>query len=123
MPNEHFVPVHAEFANAAERVDWARRNDATVRSIAQRGARFEAETLRLFCVGHVLRLILSEAASQSDKPGRELKLMLLDAKKAHLHAMAEREIYVELPPERARPGSCCLLRRCLYGTRDAPRLW
>ena len=25
-------------------------------------ARFEAETLRLFCVGHVLRLILSELA-------------------------------------------------------------
>ena len=37
--------------------------------------------------------------------------------------MAEREVYVELPPERARDGYCCRLRRCLYGTRDAPRLW
>ena len=49
--------------------------------------------------------------------------MLLDAKKAHLHAMAERPIYVHLPPERARPGYCCRLVRSLYGTRDAPRLW
>ena len=69
-----------------------------------------------------LRLIMSEAASQGSRPGSELCLMLLDAKKANLNAMAEREIYVGLPPERARPGYCCLLRQCLYGTRDAPRL-
>ena len=49
--------------------------------------------------------------------------MLLDAKKAHLHAMAERPIFVELPPERARPSYCCRLLRSLYGTRDALRLW
>ena len=70
-----------------------------------------------------MRLILSEAASQGAAPGQELKVMLLDAKKAHLHAMAERPIFVQLPPERARPGYCCRLIRSLYGTRDAPRLW
>ena len=70
-----------------------------------------------------MRLILREAASQGAAPGKELKVMLLDAKKAHLHAMAERPIYVQLPPERARPGYCCRLIRSLYGTRDAPRLW
>ena len=47
--------------------------------------------------------------------------MVLDAKKAHLHAPAVRDVCVELPPERARPGYCCRLRRCLYGTHDAPR--
>ena len=30
---------------------------------------------------------------------------------------------VELPPEIRRPGYCARLRRCLYGTRDAPALW
>ena len=69
-----------------------------------------------------MRLIVSEAASQGEAPGNELKIMLLDAKKAHLHAMAERPIFVDLPPERARPGYCCRLIRSLYGTRDAPRL-
>jgi len=49
--------------------------------------------------------------------------MLLDAKKARLHAFAEREIFIELPPERRRPGFCGRLVRSLYGTRDAPSLW
>ena len=49
--------------------------------------------------------------------------MFLDAKKAHLHAPAVRNVFVELPPERARPGYCCRLKRCLYGTRDAPQQW
>ena len=37
--------------------------------------------------------------------------------------MAARPIFVDLPPERARPGYCCRLLRSLYGTRDAPQLW
>ena len=28
---------------------------------------------------------------------------------------------VDLPPERARPGFCCKLKRCLCGTRGAPQ--
>ncbi len=49
--------------------------------------------------------------------------MVVDARKAHLHAMAERDIFVELPPEASRHGQCARLRRCLYGTRDAPARW
>jgi hypothetical protein len=70
-----------------------------------------------------LRMILSHAASgrRSSKGGR--KILVIDARKAHLHAMAERTVYVALPPEVRRPGMCALLRRCLYGTRDAPARW
>ena len=49
--------------------------------------------------------------------------MVLDAKKAHPHAFAERELYVALPPERRLAGYCGRLVRSLYGTRDAPALW
>ena len=49
--------------------------------------------------------------------------MVIDARKAHLHAMTEREIYVDLPPELGRAGYCGRLRRCLYGTRDASARW
>ena len=56
-----------------------------------------------------MRLILSEAASRGMK-GRELKVQLLDAKKAHLNAPAVRPIFVELPPERAKEGYCCRLK-------------
>ena len=70
-----------------------------------------------------MRLILSEAASQGRWRGREMKAQLLDAKKAHLHAPAVRPVFVDLPPERAREGYCCRLKKCLCGTRDAPRQW
>ena len=39
------------------------------------------------------------------------------------HAECARELYVELPPELGKPGLCGRLRRCLYGTRDAPARW
>ena len=40
-----------------------------------------------------------------------------------LLAHVARPIYVDLPPELARPGWCARLKRCLYGTRDAPKRW
>ena len=48
---------------------------------------------------------------------------VLDARKAHLHAFADRTVFTQLPPEEAAPGYCARLVRCLYGTRDAPKRW
>ena len=70
-----------------------------------------------------LRMLISEAATNR-KPGQQgKKLLVIDARKAHLHATAVRELFVELPPEIRKPGRCGRLKRCLYGTRDAPALW
>jgi hypothetical protein len=66
-----------------------------------------------------LRLLLSMAASS----GHDVKIEVLDARKAHLHAFADRTVFVQLPPEEAEPGYCARLVRCLYGTRDAPKRW
>ncbi len=66
-----------------------------------------------------LRLLLSMAASS----GHDVKLEVLDARKAHLHAFADRTVFVRLPPEVDEPGYCARLVRCLYGTRDAPKRW
>ena len=65
-----------------------------------------------------LRMLLSIAAST-----RGCKILVMDARKAHLHATVDRLIYVDLPPEARKPGMCARLRRCLYGTRDAPARW
>ncbi len=65
------------------------------------------------------RLLLSLAASD---PG-DIKIEVLDARKAHLHAFADRTVFTQLPPEEATPGYCARLVRCLYGTRDAPKRW
>ena len=72
-----------------------------------------------------LRLLLSWTATQTRKGRYQRKIMKIDVKKAHLHAEAEREVYVQLPYElrTKHPGMCWRLRRCLYGTRDAPKRW
>ena len=67
-----------------------------------------------------LRMMISHAASGRSHGLGGRKLLVIDARKAHLHAMAEREVYVDLPPEQSVPGMCSRLNRCLYGTRDAP---
>ena len=69
-----------------------------------------------------LRLLLSDIASRHGRGTRpEIKMMAIDASKAHLHAMAGRELYIELPPEAG--GGCARLRRSLYEIRDALALW
>ena len=67
-----------------------------------------------------LRLVLSRVASNRSHGRGGRKLLVIDARKAHFHALAERNLFVQLPPELAKPGICAKLRRCLYGTRDAP---
>jgi hypothetical protein len=66
-----------------------------------------------------LRLLLALAASD----GADIKVEVLDARKAHLHAFADRTVFTQLPPEESAPGYCARLVRCLYGTRDAPKRW
>ena len=56
-----------------------------------------------------LRLLLSGMATDRQIGANETKMMVLDAKKAHLHAAAERELFIELPPE-AGGGFARLLR-------------
>ena len=70
-----------------------------------------------------LRLLLSRTATGRRHGRGGKKVMLVDARKAHLHAEVDREIYVCLPPEEHEEVFCARLRRCLYGTRDAPARW
>ena len=50
--------------------------------------------------------------------------MVLDVKRAPLHGIATRTLYVELPDGESENGKYVgLLKRTLYGTRDAPVAW
>jgi len=51
------------------------------------------------------------------------KVMLIDVRKAHLNAVCEDEVYVELPLEAEAPGKCGKLLRWLYGMRPAANAW
>ena len=75
-------------------------------------------------------MILSEAATRPPPAGAgrcggaaRRNVMSLGANQAQLQAPSVHNVCVELPPERARPGYCCRLRRCIYGTRGAPHKW
>ena len=48
-----------------------------------------------------------------------LKIEFIDIKRAFFHAIARREVYVELPAEDAQEGMCGLLKKSMYGTSDA----
>eukprot|EP00974_Lingulodinium_polyedra_P058219 5607920-Lingulodinium_polyedra.AAC.1 len=68
-------------------------------------------------------MLISHAASGRAHGRGGAKILVIDARKAHLHATPVRDVFVELPPEIRRPGFCGRLKRCLYGTRDAPARW
>ncbi len=70
-----------------------------------------------------LRMLLSHVASgrSSSRGGR--KVLVVDARKTHLHTPAERDVYVAVPPEVRVPGMRARLKRCLCGTREAPARW
>ena len=52
------------------------------------------------------------------------KVMMIDAKKAHLNPRCKEDVYIELPPEGgAEPGQCGKLNFWLYGFRKAASAW
>ena len=72
VPRVHFVPVHADFANAVDRVEWARTNDRLAHDIATKSERFAAEQLTPRCAHKALRLILREL-SRLERTSRALR--------------------------------------------------
>eukprot|EP00969_Alexandrium_andersonii_P370975 15478485-Alexandrium_andersonii.AAC.1 len=63
-----------------------------------------------------LRLLLSDKATRrrGRADGRRRgarKALLIDVRKAHLHACVDEDVYVALPPEATQPGMCAKLCR------------
>ena len=51
------------------------------------------------------------------------KIDFIDVRRAYFHAKARRVVYVRLPPEDHEEGKCGILRKAMYGTRDAAQNW
>eukprot|EP00973_Karenia_brevis_P012543 1702831-Karenia_brevis.AAC.1 len=73
------------------------------------------EAVKLLC-----SLLVSKNMS---KAGKKLKLQLYDVSRAHFYGEAQRDVYVELPPEMAKEGQCAKLPESMYGTQDAAHIW
>ena len=72
-----------------------------------------------------IRFLVSCCAS-SQWTANPTRIMLQDVKKAYFFAPARREVYVQLPWEDRLAGEeemCALLKKSLYGTRDAAANW
>ena len=69
------------------------------------------------------RLLFSRFMSRRGD-GRRRKLLLIDARKAHLNSKCEEDVYIELPAEcGAPPGTCGKLNNWLCGLRPAAAAW
>ena len=73
------------------------------------------EGLKILC-----SLLTSMKRSTS---GKRLTLKLTDISRAHFYGKAERRVFVTLPEGDEEPGKCGLLKRTMYGTRDASAVW
>eukprot|EP00969_Alexandrium_andersonii_P088626 3909664-Alexandrium_andersonii.AAC.1 len=72
-----------------------------------------------------LRLLLSDLATRrrgcaNGRRRGARKALLIDVRKARLHAYVEDDVYAALPPDVSQPGMCAKLCRSLRGTRAAP---
>ena len=71
----------------------------------------------------LVKLVIAAAAERCRR-GYLVTGMMIDIKKAHLHAPIEGSVYVELPTERQKKrGRCAELRCTLYGMRQAAGNW
>ena len=69
------------------------------------------------------RILVSRAATRR-VDGRWRKLLMIDAKKAHLNPKCEDDVFIDLPEEcGAGPGMCGKLKFWLYGFRPAASAW
>jgi len=67
---------------------------------------------------------LPDRKGKMRRESEKLVLGFLDVKRAHFCSKATRELYVELPEECGQPkGKVGLLRRSMYGCRDAGFNW
>ena len=53
----------------------------------------------------------------------KLVLAVYDISRAHFYGKSERDVYVQPPPELARPGMLAKLKKTMYGTEDAAEIW
>lgn len=72
-----------------------------------------------------LRYLISDVATRESDIQEPTGIMISDVRRAYFHALATRDVYIELPPEdlQKKPKLLGKLRVCVYGTRGAAVNW
>ena len=92
----------------------------------KRTATIFAATPPLEAVRILMAILASRCPGHLKKGEKPFKLGLFDVSRAHFYADAARKVFVKLPPEDPRasePGVCGILKKSMYGCRDAAALW
>ena len=70
------------------------------------------------------RLLFSKFVSERHRKGKPLRISFVDIRKAYFNGVPERNIFMKLPAEMGLgPNVVAKQVRCVYGTRDAGRIW
>jgi len=62
QPHVHYIPVHSDFSNLIEKMQWASEHDAAVEKIAHNAQRFAQDNLHKADVHYYMALLLQEYA-------------------------------------------------------------
>jgi hypothetical protein len=113
------------------KVKWVRTNKGTAKDQEVR-CRLVAQELgygqrmdEMFA-GTPSLMMVKVALVHAVQGGRQRGLMILDVKCAFLYGLMKRTVYIELPSQDPRYGDgevVGVLRKAMYGTRDAPQIW
>lgn len=70
------------------------------------------------------KVLSAKGVSERTKNSKPLRISFVDIRKAYFNGIPERAIYMQLPPEMGL-GPNVVARQvwCVYGTRDAGRIW
>ena len=71
------------------------------------------------------RFVISDTASRGKEGNTSRRLAMFDVKRAFLHGVMEEEVFMELPEDDVmrQQGLIGKLKKAMYGTRSAPRMW
>ena len=70
------------------------------------------------------RMLFARYANERRRNGLPLRLSFVDIRKAYFNAIPQRAIYMRVPKEMGLPPNTVARQvRCVYGTRDAGKLW
>ena len=70
------------------------------------------------------KILFSKFASERRRGNFNLRISFVDIKKAYFNGIPTRDIYMSVPKEMGLPpGTLAKQVRCVYGTRDAGKIW
>ena len=70
------------------------------------------------------RMLFTRFVSEQKRSGQPLRISFVDIRKAYFNALPERAMFMRLPKEMGLPPNTVARQvRCVYGTRDAGKLW